>query len=470
MQVEYKRDLNHNYLIVQGDSAIDTTSYQVRMVLAGQMPMLLPCRIQALDGRALLYYEITSRQSLASYYENKKLDEGDLRAIFQGFMEIVQHLRAFLLEPDQLLLSPEYIFLDVSSGQLFFCCLPGYSMEIIRQFCSLVEYLLPKINHQDCAAVALGYGVYRCAIREGFQMEDLKKELFHIQEQEAKSMREQEVDPGIQQNVGITKTDTVREEDERIAESQEFQKLFSIKKQEKGKSSRWQIGGMGIFLAIISILIYMRWKGELLWLTLPVLLGGILVISGGGILLWKIIGKKSSKGNQKAAQEPASEQEVKMDNVDVGLKKELSKAEEGGVESEEWLWDPEMNAKSSVDVEELKAEESGRDQTVVLCTRKEPQVSALVSKAPGQLPTIVLDKDLVIVGKLEIAVDTVIPIPTVSRIHAKIKRQEEEFYLTDLNSKNGTFVNGRLLAGEESLQLKEEDQISFADAEYIFIK
>ena len=34
MRTEYKRDMNHNYLIVYGENEINTDSYQVRM-LAG---------------------------------------------------------------------------------------------------------------------------------------------------------------------------------------------------------------------------------------------------------------------------------------------------------------------------------------------------------------------------------------------------------------------------------------------------
>lgn len=36
MRTEYKRDMNHNYLILTGDERIDTDSYQVRMIV----PML----------------------------------------------------------------------------------------------------------------------------------------------------------------------------------------------------------------------------------------------------------------------------------------------------------------------------------------------------------------------------------------------------------------------------------------------
>ena len=72
--------------------------------------------------------------------------------------------------------------------------------------------------------------------------------------------------------------------------------------------------------------------------------------------------------------------------------------------------------------------------------------------------------------KLENAADAVINLPTVSRMHAKIRKREGEYYLTDLNSRNGTSVNGRMLKPEEEYLLQNEDQVDFAKARYLFLK
>ena len=44
------------------------------------------------------------------------------------------------------------------------------------------------------------------------------------------------------------------------------------------------------------------------------------------------------------------------------------------------------------------------------------------------------------------------------------------YYLSDMNSRNGTIVNGRLLLPEEEYRLQEEDEVDFAQARYIFLK
>ena len=57
----------------------------------------------------------------------------------------------------------------------------------------------------------------------------------------------------------------------------------------------------------------------------------------------------------------------------------------------------------------------------------------------------------------------------VSHQHARIIRQEREFYIEDLNSTNGTFVNGVMLAYTQKKKLEPMDRVTFADVEYLFV-
>ena len=112
----------------------------------------------------------------------------------------------------------------------------------------------------------------------------------------------------------------------------------------------------------------------------------------------------------------------------------------------------------------------GFGETMVLSSGAVKGPATLVSREPGELATIYLDQDITVIGKLKTAADAVINVPTVSRIHAKIRRRDGEYYLTDLNSRNGTSVNGQMLKTGEDYFLKDEDEVDFAQARYIFLK
>ena len=79
-------------------------------------------------------------------------------------------------------------------------------------------------------------------------------------------------------------------------------------------------------------------------------------------------------------------------------------------------------------------------------------------------------EELTVIGKMETAADAVIDLPTVSRIHAKIRKRDGEYYLTDLNSRNGTSVNGKMIKSSEEYCLQDQDEVDFAQARYVFLK
>lgn len=67
-------------------------------------------------------------------------------------------------------------------------------------------------------------------------------------------------------------------------------------------------------------------------------------------------------------------------------------------------------------------------------------------------------------------------ITPISRIHAEIQRQDELYYLKDLGSSNGTFLNGTKIEPNKAYQIEEGDKIAFAIAfsknsiEYMFVE
>jgi FHA domain len=73
---------------------------------------------------------------------------------------------------------------------------------------------------------------------------------------------------------------------------------------------------------------------------------------------------------------------------------------------------------------------------------------------------ILVDQPELIVGRDE-ECDLVIPERQVSRQHARIAVEGDRYILTDLGSKNGTFVNGQPVAEPYPLQDGDEVQIAF---------
>lgn len=460
MRAEYKRDMNHNYLILQGDMPVDTSSYQVRMLAGNGIPSLLKCRMQGLDGKLLFYYEITSKQSLADLFENKKFRIADLQTVFGGFVRVMEEMAEYLLNPGQLVLRPEYMYLDAEKQELFFCYLPGFEKEVKEQFQSLTEYILPKMDHEDGQAVMLGYSIYRRALEDCFHLEYIKEELYQMQGEvpETSAVKDQERE---------TEAFGAKEE----AQGQEA--LWSLKEipektgissnvpeqEEKDvKKSGMRKVILGCFCGTVMILAILAAKvgGWLPWLEIEWMAGGILFFMGCGMMIYFLVERRRKTENEEKVQDYIKKKgPVAADPPD-----KTPRTPEGHI----------YETVGTVEAEQLSKRKENYGETVILSANPIAGPASLVSREPGELATIYLTEELTIIGKLSNASDAVIDLPTVSRVHAKIRKREEEYYLTDLNSRNGTSVNGQMLKGDEEYLLQDEDEVDFAQARYIFLK
>ena len=64
MKTEFKREMNRNYMVLHLEKEIGG-SYALRMLSENRINGLLPFQEKRIDGETFLYFNITSRQSLA---------------------------------------------------------------------------------------------------------------------------------------------------------------------------------------------------------------------------------------------------------------------------------------------------------------------------------------------------------------------------------------------------------------------
>lgn len=78
-----------------------------------------------------------------------------------------------------------------------------------------------------------------------------------------------------------------------------------------------------------------------------------------------------------------------------------------------------------------------------------------------------IDGDEYLIGKKQELVDGWIPNQRmISRLHAKIIRVDNQFFITDEESLNGTYLNGTKITKKQIKRLKIGDRIRFANVEF----
>ena len=457
MRAEYKRDMNHNYLILYGEDEINTDSYQVRMLVGNVIPSLLKCRIQGMDGRFLVYFDITSKQALSVLYEEKKMGVEDLRLIFGGFVKAMEDAAEYLMNPGQFIISPEYIYTDIEKQEIYFCMMPGYEKDIKEQFQFLTEYILPKIDHQDQDAVILGYGVYKRAMEDSFHLEHIKEELYKTQGQQGTTTNKPEQMKT--ESEQRQESEDFNPEEEGFWGNEEINQEFVRDGEKSKRLSLPQKTGVIVLAAILLCgIAAITLMGYLPYLETGTILGIIIVLVACVMLFVYVLKIKKKPG---ALRQGREEERDKPKGITGKVPTDQTDQSQNTIKSV-----VKSTNKPVVKSSQLHADYG---ETVVLSAGAVSGPASLVSKEPGELATIYINEDLTVIGKLETACDAVISLPTVSRIHAKIRKKEDAYYLTDMNSRNGTAVNGRLLLPDEEYRLEPEDEVDFAQARYIFL-
>lgn len=450
MEKSLKEDMNRVYTLFSGEKiAVDTYSTQV--VLHHLLDGLLYSSVYTLDQKQIWSCEHTEKVSLAEYCQNHILEKEEIRWIYGGILENLMEIQDFLLDANCLYLDASEIYLDASEKRVWNSYVPFYQESVWKNLQELTQYLLGNLEQEDTESVQVLYGIFHYLTQGGMDIDKIWKMLCgKISDEKKRKEEEAHRDFGQTEKVEYASQelrDYIAKENERIEKirnnriraneieirenrvrGNNIQKVFGKSDGEKRLSSsfsygRWVVASLPILLAIfICVFVtlnewYLSNQRKILLLVLAVILGGV------GVLLWRVWGKS--------------------------LKKENLMEDGEGVNQATSKWDENTEVLSAVF-------QKKKEPVCAWLVRKETRESVPVSETPT------------VIGKSPEKAQILIQEPTVSRIHAKISMRNDAYYLEDLNSKNGTYVNGKRLKSQKPVRLCGDDVLVFANICYYF--
>ncbi len=119
-----------------------------------------------------------------------------------------------------------------------------------------------------------------------------------------------------------------------------------------------------------------------------------------------------------------------------------------------------------LDCDPIPAEDKSISSETMILKRKKGESLVLRSENPAY-PDMKITGDSFLIGKKKDVVDGWIKARGISRIHGKISKEEGQYYLTDLNSTNGTYLNGGRLEVNEKARIRCGDCVGFGDVRYV---
>ena len=404
MKVRYRNDLYGNYMLIEIPKGEDINQYSFKMLERNQIAGVLNCQERMEDGKSYWYADISKKRNLVQEFQDKEIRLEDMIVIFQQITPIVEELRNYLLNENMMVMDPEYIYKDLENDNLSVLILPWIQEE--NTIHKLAEFFLEKMNHRDENGVNAAYLFYRQQSQEHFSW----YRFLPVLEKESILKRQKS-----KEHLGLEEKENLLHREDSAAIWEES----NIKSLEEPPIPKEKLQSKNRIKVIASIFLLMA-TASLIFGMLPYT-NSVMRISGISlsILLFIVfLFLMFSKGKEKEKKQIYLEDEIiPKQEMDLGMKETVF-----------------FNA-CEEEYFKLQWKEKGREKQFILkefpCT----------------------------VGKMKDEVSIVISDLSVSRIHCRFIEKEDKVCVMDLNSTNGTFLNGLPLKNGEILEIEKNDEI-----------
>lgn len=179
-RAEFETKLNRVCLHIYKEEPYEE-DYQMPMLRQNRLDGILEVDGCEVEGKARYTYEISGMVSMKSMYENICIKKQEIQNIVTRILEVTETLQKYMLNPNCLVLKPEYIF--CKDGQWFFCYFPDMKEDLCRLFHELTEYFVRMLDYEDTEGIFLAYELHKATLQEHYDLDLIMKEYrFHEME------------------------------------------------------------------------------------------------------------------------------------------------------------------------------------------------------------------------------------------------------------------------------------------------
>lgn len=444
-ETRIRQEWNRRFLEVHITSGEVITEYVYQMLKNNKSSQVLEFFREKMNGQSYLSYDITDMESLESLLKRDSISEQVLKNLLRKLIKGLEYMEEHLIPLEYLLLQKEYIYMSGDGEQISFCILPFPSGSIRDKFQGLAEYLLTKTDHREKEGVKLVYEIYRESAKEVLSLDQIKSLVYTPCKEETPLPLTEEESFG-------------QEEREELLKKKE---PFSLQEEERQRNPL-------LFLAVSAIVCvaaaYLLQYTALAAYLSPENMAVSFACLWGILNAYSFFRERKRKKKEKSQvynfqEKEADKREEKEYRED---EKKLPKGGLGKEVKENQIFDA---------WEEILDRQSDSKETVFLAKEIKERQShlLLLTKESEEIPAFFsLQEEHILVGKTEDVTRLYLQKEVVSRLHAQMKKRGDDWWIQDMGSKNGTYINEEKLAVGEEKKLADKDRVTFADISYEF--
>ena len=435
----YVQDGGRNYLKSEPVGEVD---YIVGMFAHNDIPAFVPVSFKSLNLENYFCYNMNGLIPINQSFEMNKLTTDRIEAFLRSIIKAAKSMEEFLLPFDRLITDEAYIYESLGKKDEFHWI---YGIESGScTFTRLFERLLDRVDYKDDSAVKMIYSLYQAAKEsEGMQGVSTGGSLQRIRE------KAEEILSAPHMSLDMRARELIRAENERNS----IKRLKGIETGTGDKACSKEIEGADSMAR--------RYRAEAESKKSRSQRVDIEDTPKAKLSLFK---QRQNEEKSDKTMFVKSKLKKVWDylNADIGSKPEKLVDLQAVGENE-----------ISYNVREVKqpkieASDNADEATTLLTGAMISNGIYCLKPEDTNEDNILLTEFPFFIGKSGDKTHHTIEDSTVSRFHARIDREEEELWLTDLNSTNGTFLNGIRLIPFGRMRVNKGDSIVISRKRYEF--
>lgn len=432
--LRYENNSTSSYLVIIPEKSRKHISYQTQMLLNNRIEGILSFHMNYMEQNWNYYFDITSKCTFASFLSRKRFTRDEFLITLLKVINNIENIRSYLLTDNNILLDSEYIYVEPQSISVFFIYLPFHECKNdYKDF--FIDLIVNQIKFENEVSDNYIQKILETVKSDQFSLGALKQLIERLLGENSAVLDEL---PPEQKHkpVNIPKN-SIKSRSEDKAGNVMYEVLL-------------QIAFIVTFICTAGssfVKMSENPKITLLLLFALFLLADILII--------RIINEQKRKKNENSNYNVLKFISGKMRVMQV-VSKTVEEVEP-------------VHADSPV-IQELPDEQDKQEfyhgETEIIKMDTHTGYSFLKEKEGEDF--IEIDKESLLIGRMDNFVDHVINTSAIGKIHAEIMKEGSEYYIMDCNSRNGTFINGSRLLPNTRNRLKNNDEVRFANKEFVF--
>jgi hypothetical protein len=492
LEFRYESNEASSFLVVGCRARI--LEFQAKMLENNSIRYIVPIEMIKAEGICYFYYNITSRISLLMYLKRYKLSRMEFLKLLLNLTSCIINSAGYLLSASNFVFDPEYVFIEPDTMEARLIYIPAEA-ESHREwtFQALVSDVLMRHINEAGFEGNLVQRILSEVNSEVFNLRSfmiLINDLLYGEEADVMSVRPSEHDPCNKITENYCKREKIEEKQENRENKKSKTKNISLSLVLPAVLLQFAMGGI-IFLCR-GFLDNIGENRTTTYMAVMMIVAAVDVLIFRKLQVLKLFRANSADRGQESTQIDVPENKDEKvyaistarayDQERIAAARPSSGMEASAARAYERL---KRLTESTVKEKEPDTDTEDTDRTDEVVrddiTSRYMQKTEILGghtkkvhmlKSKGRFESdrdIVIDRDEIIIGRLQGHVDHVLFNNAVGRLHAELILRDGSCFVKDLNSVNGTFVNDIRIESNKEVELKNNDSLQFANSEYVYI-